>query len=36
MLAYTVVFKTEEDVICENCSIDYEEVDGKVLKRKDV
>lgn len=31
-----VVFRTEEDVICENCSIDYEEVDGKVVKRKDV
>lgn len=31
-----IVFRTEEDIICENCSIDYEEVDGKVVKRKDV
>lgn len=27
-----VVFKTETDIICENCSIDYEEIEGNVFK----
>lgn len=31
-----VVFKDENSVICEECSIDYEEVDGQIRKRKDV
>ncbi len=25
-----VVFKDEDNCICENCSIDYEEVNGKI------
>ncbi len=28
-----IVFKDKDNCICENCSIDYEEVDGKVQKR---
>ena len=31
-----VVFKDEESCICEECSIDYEEVDGKVQLRQEI
>lgn len=27
------VFSDEENIICENCSIDYEQVNGRVRKR---
>jgi hypothetical protein len=31
-----VVFKDKDNCICEECSIDYEEVDGKVQYREDL
>ena len=31
-----VVFKDAISVICEECSIDYEEIDGQIRKREDV
>lgn len=31
-----VVFKDEEKCICEECSIDYEDVNGKVQFRQDL
>jgi len=31
-----VVFKDDNYCVCEDCSIDYEQVDGKVQFRKDL
>jgi hypothetical protein len=31
-----VVFKDKDNCICEECSIDYEEVNGKIQYRKDL
>lgn len=31
-----VVFKDDNNCICENCSIDYEEKDGKIQYREDL
>ena len=31
-----VVFIDEESCICEECSIDYEEINGKIRLRKDI
>lgn len=31
-----VVFRDKENCICEECSIDYEEIDGKIQYRKDL
>lgn len=31
-----VVFKDDNNCICEECSIDYEEVDGVIQLRKDI
>lgn len=31
-----VIFSDSRNCICENCSIDYEEVDGKIELRKEV
>ena len=29
-----IVFTDEKKIVCENCSIDYEEINGKIIKRK--
>lgn len=31
-----IVFKDDKNIICEECSIDYTEVNGKIQKRKDI
>lgn len=31
-----IVFKDEQNCICEDCSIDYEEVNGKIQYRADL
>lgn len=31
-----VVFKDSNSYICEECSIDYEEIDGKIRLRDDI
>lgn len=31
-----VVFKDKEKCICEECSIDYEEVNRKIQRRQDI
>lgn len=30
-----IVFLDSENVICEECSIDYEQTNGKITKRKE-
>ena len=31
-----VVFKDENNCICEECSVDYEEIDGKIRLRENI